>query len=407
MVVFAYRAKDKDGNEKNGFVEASSRNEAAGQLRQEGFFITFLEPVEHQQSGISFFRKAFGFLSRVSLAEKMIFARHLATMIKAGLSIDRGLQILAMQTKNSRFRKILTEVEESIRRGQPFSDSLAKYPDVFSELFVSMIKIAEASGNLEGILENLAVHMEKDYDLRSKVRGAMVYPGVIVTVMVGIGILMMTMIVPKLASTFDELKVDLPWTTNIVIGVSQFLSTHFIWGIILILTAVFLLRLLAKTAPGKRFIDFIILSAPLFSQLSRKINSARFSRNLSSLVDAGVPIITALQITGQTITNSFFRDSLLLASQQIQKGETLSKILQGFGNLYPVIVVQMIEVGETTGSLSEILRNLANFYEEEVSAITKNLSSIIEPVLMVIIGIVVGFFAISMIQPLYSIMDQM
>ena len=406
MAVFTYRAKDKDGKEKSGFVEAASKNEAAGQLRQEGFFITFLDSAEKQDSGGRFLRAAFSLFSRVSLAEKMIFARHLSTMIRAGLSLDRGLQILAAQTKNSRFRKILTAVETSVRGGQSFSESLAKYPDVFSDLFVSMIKIAEASGNLEGILNNLAVHMEKDHELRSKVRGAMVYPSVIVSVMVGIGILMMTMVVPKLASTFEELGVELPWTTNMVIKTSQFLSSHFIWGLVLLILFIFFLRIIIKTSGGKKFCDFFILSFPLFSQLSKKINSARFSRNLSSLVDAGVPIMTALQITAQTISNSFFRDSLVFASSQIQKGDPLSKILQGYGDLYPVIVIQMIEVGETTGSLSEILRNLADFYEEEVNTITKNLSSIIEPVLMVIIGVVVGFFAISMIQPLYSIMDQ-
>jgi len=406
VAVFTYRAKDKDGKEKSGFVEAASKNEAAGQLRQEGFFITSLDLAEKQDSGGRFLRVAFSLFSRVSLAEKMIFARHLSTMIRAGLSLDRGLQILAAQTKNSRFRKILTAVETSVRGGQSFSESLAKYPDVFSDLFVSMIKIAEASGNLEGILNNLAVHMEKDHELRSKVRGAMVYPSVIVSVMVGIGILMMTMVVPKLASTFEELGVELPWTTNMVIKTSQFLSSHFIWGLVLLILFIFFLRIIIKTSGGKKFCDFFILSFPLFSQLSKKINSARFSRNLSSLVDAGVPIMTALQITAQTISNSFFRDSLVFASSQIQKGDPFSKILQGYGDLYPVIVIQMIEVGETTGSLSEILRNLADFYEEEVNTITKNLSSIIEPVLMVIIGVVVGFFAISMIQPLYSIMDQ-
>ena len=406
MPVFTYHAKDKEGRGKSGFIEAASKSDAAAQLREEGLFIASLELTENQKPGGRFLKTAFGFLSSVSLAEKMIFARHLSAMIRAGLSLDRGLQILAAQTKNSRFRKVLNSVEENVRQGHSFSESLAQYPEIFSELFVSMIKIAEASGNLEGILNNLSVHMEKDYELRSKVRGAMVYPSVIIAVMIGIGILMMTMVVPKLASTFAELKVELPWTTNLVIGTSQFLSEHSIWGLALLVLLVIFIRALAKTSAGKRAFDFAILNFPVFAQLSRKINSARFSRNLSSLVDAGVPIMTALQITSQTISNSFFRESLVFASQQIQKGDPLSKILQKFGNLYPVIVVQMIEVGETTGSLSEIMQNLANFYEEEVNAITKNLSAVIEPVLMVIIGVVVGFFAISMIQPLYSIMNQ-
>jgi type IV pilus assembly protein PilC len=218
---------------------------------------------------------------------------------------------------------------------------------------------------------------------------------------------MMVMVVPKLTAAFKEMGIELPKITRLVMATSDFLSAHFVLGILGLVIFLVLCRLFLKTAVGKKTADLLILNLPVFSVLSRKINAARFSRNFSSLIDAGVPIFNALQIVASTMSNYFFRQSLLYTSEQIQKGEGLSKILANFGKLYPTMVIQMVEVGETTGSLSEILKNLADFYEEEVSNATKNLSSIIEPVLMVIIGIAVGFFAISMIQPMYSMIGQM
>jgi type IV pilus assembly protein PilC len=326
-------------------------------------------------------------------------------MVRAGLPLDRGLQILSQQTQNNYFRGVILDIEDNLRKGHTFSDSLQKYSNVFPEIFINMVKVGETSGNLEEVLMHLALQMEKDHELRSRIRGAMIYPAVIVCVMVGIGILMMTMVIPKLADTFKELDADLPWTTKMVIATSDFMAANVTLTLLILAAAVVLTRLLLKTEGGKQMFDFFVLKIPPFSTLSRKINSARFARNLCALIDAGVPIMNALQIVSKTLSNIYFKQSLADSAKQIQKGEPLSKILQQFEGLYPVIVVQMIQVGETTGSMSEILKNLADFYEEEVSNATKNLSSIIEPVLMVVIGIIVGFFAISMIQPLYSMME--
>jgi type IV pilus assembly protein PilC len=404
---FIYTAKSQDGEEKSGAVEAVSEHELAMHLRQEGYFLTSARLAGLVEHKMQFWKNILSVFNHVSLAEKMIFAKHLSTMVKAGLPLNKSLRILCEQTKNKYFKKVLNDVEEGITRGQSFSDSLQNFPNVFSVVFISMVRVGETAGNLEDILKNLSLQMEKDHELRSRVRGAMVYPSVILSVMVVIGILMMIMVVPKLSSVFGEMGAQLPLTTRVVISVSQFLSSHSVTGIVGLAVFIFLLRMLLKTAPGKKTLDTIVLKTPLFSQFSRKINSARFARNFSSLIEAGVPIYNALQIVSNTMSNSFFKECLAETSQQIQKGETLSNILKRHSNLFPIMVVQMIEVGETTGSLAEVLKNLAEFYENEVDNATKNLSSVIEPVLMVIIGVAVGFFAISMIQPMYSMIGQM
>jgi len=406
LPTYFYTAKSQDGKEKAGRTEVVSEHELAQQLRQEGFFLTSVVPESvRKEAGIG--KRLSRFFSSVSIVEKMVLARHLSAMIKAGLPLDRGLRVLAAQSKSPRFRQVLAEVEQKIRGGRPFSDSLAEYPDVFPELFISMVRVGEATGKLDEVLENLSVQMGKDHELRSRVRGAMIYPAVIVSLMVAIGILMMIMVVPKLSSAFQEMNLSLPVTTKIVIGISQFLSNNLILGLGLVVSIIILIRIASKTESGKRFLDILFLNLPVISDLSRKVNSAIFARNLSLTIDAGVPINQALKIVANTMSNSLFSQSLLVIADGMQKGEQMSDLLRNFSNIYPVMVVQMVEVGETTGSLSDTLRNLAEFYEEEVSNITKNLSSIIEPALMIIVGIAVGFFAISIIQPIYSLVGQM
>jgi type IV pilus assembly protein PilC len=406
LPTYFYTAKSQDGKEKSGRVDIASERELAQQLRQEGYFLTSVVS-ESVRKEVGIKKSLFRFFGGVSVVEKMVFARHLSAMIKAGLPLDRGLRILAAESKSPRFRQVLAEVEQKIRSGKNFSDSLSEHPDIFPELFVSMVRVGEATGRLEEVLLNLSIQMGKDYELRSRVKGAMIYPAVIVSLMIGIGILMMIMVVPKLSSAFKEMNLALPITTQIVIGTSQFLSNHLVLGLGLIVFIAILIRVLLKTKSGKKSLDFIFLNLPVISDLSRKLNSALFARNLSSTIDAGVPINQALKIVANTMSNFFFRQSLLVIADGIQKGEPMSGLLRQFTGLYPAMVVQMVEVGETTGSLSETLRNLAEFYEEEVNNVTKNLSTIIEPALMIIVGIVVGFFAISIIQPIYSLVGQM
>ncbi len=405
MPSYLYTAKTKNGQTKTDTLEAVDSHQLADFLRKQGLFLISAEEVEAGPKNGQFpLKNLIQLISHVSLVEKMIFSRHLAIMVKAGLSLNQALKILAKQTKNPKFKKIISQIELSVRRGQSFSNSLAKYPKVFDELFVNMVRVGEASGSLDKVLKILAEQMDKDHQLISRVRGAMMYPAVIILAMIGIGIMMMTMVVPKLTAIFSELKIDLPLSTQIVIGLSNFLQEHFVWGLVILAGLAVLLRSALKNPRVKRLLDKTYLKLPILGRLIQKINSARFARTLSSLVNSGVSIVKALQIVAGTLGNVYFKEALLISAEQVQKGKPLSSILANYGKLYPPMVAQMVQVGEQTGSLSEILVNLADFYEEEVDNTTKNLSSIIEPVIMVVIGAAVGFFAVSMIQPMYSMM---
>jgi type II secretory pathway component PulF len=408
LPLFYYTAVTQAGERKSGALEAPDTSELAKALRQEGFILTSAKPAQTPKSFSSSLGKilgAFNIFGGVPLVEKMLFARHLSVMVKAGFSLNKALQVLILQTKKKRFVKVLTELEEDVRKGTAFGDALAKYPDVFSDLFVNMVKVGEASGNLEGDLKLLAIQMKKDHDLRSKVKSAMMYPAVILVAMLAIGGAMMIFVVPKLMSVFEDLNAELPLATRIVINVSKFLSTQW-WLALLVLVALIVgVRAVLRTKEGLRMLDKLILHAPIFGNISKKINSARLARTLSSLIESGVSIVRALEISAGTLTNGLFSESLMNASREVQKGQPLSQSLAAYPNLYLPIVTQMIQVGEETGTLGDITKRLAEFYEEEVTNVTKGLSTIIEPILMVIIGAAVGFFAISMIQPMYSMMN--
>jgi len=405
MSLYLYTAKNKKGEDQTGHLEATNRHELASLLRQQGMVLISAEAAEEEKKdsylGI---KKILQKLGRISLIEKMIFTRHLSVMSKAGLPLNQSLQILAKQSKNLKFKNVISQVEQGIRQGQSFSDCLAKYPKVFNDVYVNMVRVGEASGNLDEVLDILADQMEKDHELISRIRGAMIYPAVIIIAMIGIGIIMMIMVVPKITAIFLELDIELPLTTQVVIGLSNFLRNHFILGLIIFISFIFLIRLILKNKIVKRVFHRIYLWLPIFGPLIQKINSARFARIISSLIESGVTIVKALQIVAGTLGNIHFKESLTKTAEQVQKGKELSKALVEYKNIYPPMIIQMVRVGEETGKLTDILKTLANFYEEEIDNTTKNLSSIIEPVLMIVIGAAVGFFAISMIQPMYSIM---
>jgi type IV pilus assembly protein PilC len=325
-------------------------------------------------------------------------------MISAGISLPRSLRTLSLQLKSKKFKKALLEISDEIEKGKSLSDSLSQYPDIFPRLFVSIIKVGEEAGTLEDVLQILTQQMERDHELRAKVKGAMIYPAVIISAMIGIGILMLIMVVPKLAETFRELNVELPPTTKFIMSLGTFLAEKwfiFVPGIIVI---IFIFRLILKTKLGRRLSDFLALRVPIISPLVRKTNSAYTVRTLSSLITSGVPITEALEIVSGALDNVYFQEAMIDAAEKVRKGSKLSEAIKKYDKIYPSVVIQMIEVGEETGETSNILLKLANFFEEEVTNATKNLASVIEPILMLLIGVIVGFFAVSMIQPMYSML---
>jgi type IV pilus assembly protein PilC len=272
---------------------------------------------------------------------------------------------------------------------------------------VNMVRVGELSGTLDTILELSSEQMRKDFELKSRVKGAMMYPAVILLVMLAVGVVVMVYIIPKLTVIFTSMNVELPASTRLLIGISDALTNHGIVVLGIVLVLGYLFRMFSRTLTGIKIFDKLILKLPIFGDISKKINIARFARTTSSLIKGGVSISTALKTVSKTLSNYYYKESIKIAADKIEKGASLKDILEETENLYSPLVLQMIEVGEETGSLDSILMNLAEFYEGEITETTKNLSTIIEPILMVLMGVAVGFFAISMIQPMYSIGDSM
>lgn len=402
-MLYRYLAKSPEGEEKKGIVEARDTQQLARTLKSQGFVLIEAEPEEKtgEKKRLDF---SLPFLGGVSLTEKLMFTRNLQVMIASGLSLPKALEILAEQTKSNKFRKAISEIKEKVVRGSNFSDCLTGHPDIFSELFQNMIKVGEEAGNLDEVLKVLSQQMEREHELKSKIRGALMYPAVIIFAMIGIGVLMLIMVVPKLAETFQELEIELPLTTRMVIWLGSFLAEKWYLVILLFLIFFFLFWMSSKSKTGKKAIDTVFLRIPVISVLIKKTNAAQTVRTLSSLIAAGVPIVRSLEIVSGVLGNFYYKQALAIAAQKVKKGGKLSEAMGGYRDIYPLVVLQMIKVGEETGETSKILGKLAEFFEEEVGNATKNLASIIEPVLMLIIGGAVGFFAISMVQPMYSML---
>lgn len=403
MPKYLYNAKSLKGEEKSGILEAKDEKHLSKILKDQGFILikAELESPEKKKRAKAFF----SFLDGVSLTEKLMFTRNLQVMIGAGLPLPRALETLAFQTKSKKFKKTLLEISDKIIKGKNFSESLNFYPDIFSELFQSMIKVGEEAGNLEEVLKILSQQMERENELKSKIKGALMYPAVIILAMIGIGVLMLVMVIPKLAETFEELGTELPFTTQVVIGIGTFIAENLLLALLMIVFFFFSFWLILKSKQGKKTADALILKSPIISPLIKKTNSAYTARTLSSLIVAGVPIVRSLSIVAGTLGNVYYKNALLEASEKVKKGKKLSEALDPYKSIYPLIFLQMINVGEETGETSNVLFKLADFFEEEITYATKNLTSIIEPVLMIIVGATIGFFAISMIQPMYSMLE--
>lgn len=398
---FEYRAKKMSGEEKTGVLEARDRFDLAKILREEGYTVISCQPKKE--------KRAFSLLllgwGGVSMPEKIVFSRNLGVMVSAGVPIVRALDILARQTKNEKFKKIILSIIFDIQKGKTLSESIANYPNVFSHIFVAMVRVGEESGQLSESLKSISEQFNKDYTLRKKIKGAMLYPAIVVTAMILIGILMMIFVVPTLISTFEELGVELPTSTKIVVGVSNFLVNNTFIFILFLIIVVFLFILALKTKIGKKIIETISLKMPIISSLVKKINAARTGRTMALLIGSGINVLDALEITKGAIQNSYYKIVIENAKNDIQKGTPISESFKKASNLYTVLFGEMMSVGEETGKLSQMLFSIADFYEDEVADATKNMASVIEPFLMIIIGIVVGFFAISMISPMYSMMS--
>lgn len=405
MPKFIYTAKSYSGETKGGEVVAQDEKSLAQQLRSEGFLVTSIAPVKEEDLPIGNSVKFFDRFKSVPLKEKMIFARNLSIMVASGLTVSRAVNNLALQTQNVTFKKILLDIYDEVQGGKSLSEGLGKYSNIFGELFINMVKVGETAGNLDEVLKIVAIQLEKENDLKGKVKGAMIYPAVILTVMVVIGIIMLTVVLPKLMGVFKDMDAKLPVMTQMIVDLSDLLRNNGLMVAIVSFVVIVFLQYFLRQEAGKKALSFVSIKIPVFSPIVKQVNCARFARIYSSLLKSGVGSVEALKIISHTLTNYYYQKALLDSVNDIQKGVSLSKILADNQNIFPIMVSQIVQVGEETGKTETVLLQLAEFYEEEVDQVTKNMSAIIEPILMVVIGSAVGFFAVAMLQPMYSLMD--
>lgn len=400
-MIFIYNAKDSGGATKTGFVEAVSTDQAAEILRSRRLVPTEIR--EKQTSSVTLLLKQ---LQGVSEKEKTIFTRQLATMVAAGLPLARALEILVGQTRNPRFKEMLSSSLRDVQAGASLSSSLEKHEGIFSRVYISLVRAGEASGALDNILKRLAENQEKRQSFIGQTRGALIYPAIVVVGMGGVFVMMMTFVIPKLTDMYRDLGADLPLPTKIMIGLSD-LITGF-WWLILILTGLtaFGSWRFSRTAQGRHFLARFVLRLPIVGPISSQSQLAELSRTLGLLIQSGVPILTALDISKGAIGNVLYLEALDRAAVAVEKGAPLSAALKKDA-LFPVSLAQMVEVGEETGKVDEVLFKISTFFESEVDQSTKNLSTALEPIIMVLLGIMVGFLILSVILPIYSLTSQL
>lgn len=401
MAIFNITAVTKDDNTYKESIDAPDRFAVYREIRERGdHLVEIKEEGKRDKFSLAFFDEV---LARVSDDEKVVLTRNLAAMLEAGLTTSRALAVMEKQTKNKKLKSILNTLISDVRRGSTLSMSFAKFKNTFPPLLISMVRAGEESGKLSDSLRVVSTQMDRSNRLRKKIKGALMYPSIVVFAMIGIGILMLIYVVPTLTQTFEELNADLPATTKGVIAVSNFLSTHTVLSLGMLAAVVGFFVYGLRTKTGRRISDWFFLRVPIIKGLVMETNSAHTTRTLSSLLSAGVDMVLSINITKDVIQNSYYQKVLTEAEQGVVKGEALSGPFEKYPELYPPLVAEMIAVGEETGRLSSLLKETAEFYEESVEQQTKDLSTIIEPFLMLIIGAAVGFFAISMIAPIYSL----
>lgn len=398
---YYFTAINKDGSKYSGDIEAVNKSTFFNEFKKTGATLISVK----EKKGLDGGKSKFSLFSKIKTIDKIIFARNTSNMLQAGLPLSRALGVAERQATKPKLKEIFRKLNVSISGGKTFCESLAEYPKIFPTVFISMVKSGEESGNLAQSLRDVSIQMEKTYLLQKKIKGAMMYPAIIFMVMIIVAFLMMIYVVPRLTKTFKDLKTELPTSTKVIIFVSDFLAQNALLSFAGLIGLIFGIYYLLKTSFGKNIMNSLVIRIPVVSQIVIESNSARTARTLSSLLSAGVDIVAAVKITGEVLQNNNYKRVLKKLEAVVEKGEPMSSVFEKESKIYPPFVTEMVSVGEETGKLSEMLLGVATFYENEVDQKTKDLSTIIEPVLMVFIGGAVGFFAVSMISPMYSVMN--
>ena len=396
MPTFAYSARSASGELMSGEIDLPTRDEVVGYLVRQR-----LRPVSVNTKAREI-NIQFG--TGIKTREVVIFTRQFATMINSGLPLVQSLTILAEQTENKLFQKIIVQVLNDIQAGMTLADAMGKHPKVFTELYVNMVAAGEAGGILDIILLRLATFLEKNDALIRKIKGAMTYPAVMLFVVIMATTILLWKVVPVFASIFTSAGMELPMPTRVVLGVSEFLQSYIFFMAVGLVAFVFLLRRYYKTEGGQLVIDRLLLRMPVLGNLLRKSAVSRFTRTLGTLVSSGVSILEGLQITARTSGNRVIHDAVMASRASIAGGATISEPLKASG-VFPPMVVQMINVGEQTGGLDDMLSKIADFYDDEVDAAVTALTSVLEPIMIVVMGVVIGGMVVAMYMPMFDMIS--
>lgn len=398
MATFTYSAASKDGKNETGSIEAANLIAAGHLLKEQGLIP--LDLVEKKSFDVFAFMQNWG---TVPLKEKIAFIQNLDLLLKSGVSAPRAMRIIAKQTGNKKFKNVIDAMAGDVEAGKSLHETMSGYPKVFSHIFTSMVEVGELSGNLEKSLEYLRSQLQREAELKSKTKGAMIYPAVIISAMIIIGIVLSIFVLPKLTATFKEFGGKLPITTKAVMLFADFMAAHSLIVLGGLGGLVVALILFLRSEPGKQAVSFVALNMPLVKPVAKKINMARFARILGSLMKSGIAVVQGLEVTSDAMDNVFYKRVLAETAESVKLGKPLTEALSQHEKLFPFIVTQMLAIGEETGNLETILDQLAEHFEAEVDDTMKNMSSIIEPLLLLTIGGVVGFLALALISPIYNI----
>lgn len=398
MAVFDYKAKDLGGTTVTGVVEAPSEAVAQDVLKERDLVVLSLS----ERRRLRLFQSSLGFLNRVPRRDIALFARQLAVMISATVPIVQALRILTKQTENVNFKIIISEIADEVDGGAKLSATLARYNNLFSDFFIHMVRAGETTGKLDETLNYLADQEEKDYDLNSKIKGALTYPIFILGALIVVGVLMMIFVIPRLSGILEESGQELPPLTKVLIGTSSFLQ-HFWWVLIILAIGGYLAyRAVSRTDEGKHTLDRIKMQMPVFGGIFQHMYLVRFSRSLSTLVASGIPITQSLSIVADVVGNSVYKRLTLETIEEIEGGNSISTVFAQSKDI-PVMLSQMLTVGEQTGKLDMILDRLSAFYARELENLVTNLVSLIEPLILLVMGAAVAFLVIAILMPLYNL----
>ncbi len=402
MGTYKYSAMDANGRTVTGSLEADSFELVRSKLADLSYHVL---SIKQSRGGVGF-KEALNNMQRVKLRDLVMFSRQFATMIDAGLSVVKCLDILQKQTRNPKMKEITGEVKRDVAGGMSLTEALQKHPRIFSPLFVNMIRSAEAGGLLDTVLDRLSGFLEKEQETRNKIKSAMTYPAVVFSFAILMLMGLLFFVLPKFKGIFETMGLQLPLTTRLMLNSSTYMKNYWYIGLVFMIGSVVVMKMLARTDKGKYAIDNAKLRLPIFGDLILKTAVSRFARTFGTLISSGVPVLRALEIVADTAGNRVVADTVVRARHSIKEGEKISTPLFG-SKIFPVMVTQMIAIGEETGRLDQMLVKVSNFYDDEVDNTLKSLTSLIEPLMIVGLGLIVGFIAVSVISPIYSLVGSL